>query len=608
MKSNDTKEEKGTAFLKDALSDALAVFDRKLLKNDPEAAREVLDSLEMEDRVRLISRLPGRDRVSAILLSEYAEELVKALPEPEFWITVKETGEEDSLDILRMATPQQVQHIFDLEWWEDDKLDSLAVVYWLNLLTMAGPEVPVKWFENADEELAITAFSRFFRVYKTDPDNEGAEPWRDLNNIWTLDNTYYLHFLEPKTAPAIEKTLEHICDHNSMRYYGLLEYITASLPIETETEAFRFRNARLADFGFVEFEEAIEIYAPLSDADLARLDKEAREGEYPPARVPVSEYPLALSEPPELFTNALKRVEDRQRIETVAMELGGLVNRLLIADSMDMARIESVKEAVDKAYTYIEMGLDRWTGGDPEGASAVLLSQHLINVFRAGYTRVVLLARSADRLKKQEWMNKTEYARELLDEDAPLIAGLSFRRPQLYEGADPDGNPLYREFKSAEDVARAEDALFTARVTGALFFKALGVSDREIGLLKEYFRGSGLTFSTVFITAVCRVLAGGEMAFAPLSKKDARAAIEIAMTGEAPRRIKDDVRADLKERVAEALSEVEEADESWTGKAREFVDFSLSRLEEEAGRISLADLDPRYLHCLVVYPAEEGGE
>lgn len=594
--------------MKDAVSDALAVFDRKLLKNDPEAAREVLDSLAMEDRVALISRLPGRDRVSALLLSEDAEELVQALPGPEFWITVKETGEEDSLDILRMATPQQVQHIFDLEWWHDDKLDSLAVVYWLNLLTMAGPEVPVKWFENADEELAITAFSRFFRVYKTDPDNEGAEPWRDLKNIWTLDNTYYLHFLEPKIAPAIERTLELICDHNSIRYYGLLEYITASLPIETETEAFRFRNARLADYGFVEFEEAIEIYAPLSDADLARLDKEAREHSYLPGPAPVSEYPLALSEPPFLFATALKNLEDRQRLETVAMELGGIVNRLLIADSMDMAKIESVKEAVDKAYTYIEMGLNRWTKGDPEKAASVLLSQHLTNVFRAGYTRVVLLARSADRLRRQEWMSKTEYARELLGEDAFLIAGLNFRRPKLYEGADPDGKPVYREFKSSEDLAQTEDALFTARVTGALFFRALGVSDREIGLLKEYFRGTNLTFSTVFITAVCRVLAGGEMAFAPLSEKDARAAIEIAMTGEVPRKVKDDVRADLKERVAEALSEVEESDESWIAKAREFVDFSFSRLEDEAGRTGLADLDPRYLHCLVVFPEEQSGE
>ncbi len=591
-----------------SVEEAFAALDRKLVRKDPESARRILDSLHMEDRAILISRLSGRDRLDMILLSSDADDLVKELPEPEFWITVKQLGEDDSLEILRMARPGQIQHIFDLEWWHKDKLDSLAVVYWLNLLAQAGPEVPVKWFNQADEELLISALGRFFKVYKTDPDNQGAEPWRDFKNLWTRDNTYYLHFLEPKTAPAIERVLQFISDDDPMRYYGLLEYIEASQPLETEDEAFRFRNARLADYGFIEFEEAIEIYAPLSDADLDRLDKQSPEEHLvSPGRSSMPEYPLALSEPPELFAQALKNTDDKARLETLAMELGGLVNRILVADSMDLARLESVKQALDKAYNYIETGLRRWAGDDPERAVQIVAGRHLVNIFRAGYTRVVLLARRANRMRKSGWMSKTDYSDELLGEDAAMIRGLTLLRPGFYHGTDEGGAALYKEFGSEEEVDRAEEDLLLAEVLGALFFDSLGLTDNDIELLKQYSAAAEISFSTVFITAVCRSLAGGELSFAPLSDRDARAALEIAMTGEVPRKVKEDVRHGLHERVEKALSGVEEADAKWIATARRFVDSSLKRLEEEAGRLRLEDIDPRYLQCLVVFPENGSG-
>lgn len=585
------------------VEEALSRLDHKLIREDPESARLILDSLRMEDRAELVTRFSGRARFDLIMLSQDAEALVKELPEPEFWITVKQSGDEDSLELLGMARPEQIQHIFDLEWWHHDRLDTLAVVYWLNLLSYAGPDVPVKWFQQADEELLVSAFGKFFRVYKTDPDNEGAEPWRDFQNLWSLDNVYYLHFYEPKTAPALERVLEQIRAEEDMRYYGLLEYIEGSLPLEAESEAFLFRTARLADYGFVPFEEAIEVYAPLSDAELSRLEKEAEESAAPPpGRGPVPEYPLALAEPPELFASALREIADRVRRETLAMETGGLVNRLLIADGMDLNRIESVKNVLHKAYLYIEMGLQRWSGGEPSRAARLLYSQNIINIFRAGFTEVLLLARRSNRLLEKGWMSRTDYTRELLGEDAAVIGGLALERPKQYQGTDSEGAPVYREFSSFEEVDKARQTLLLAEAVGSLLFESLGLTDQDIGFLKQYYTGHELSFSTVFITAVCRVLAGGELVFAPLSEKDARVALEIAMTREVPRKVHEDVRSDLLERVEKVLSDSEEAGEVWRAKAREFADFALSRLEQEAGRLRLSDIDPRFLQCMVVLP------
>ena len=589
--------------LSDPLAFAVSRVSRKLIRDDPKAVSEVLDGLSMEDRVRLAMNFHGQDRINLILSSADARGLVRGLPAPELWITVKELGDEDALDLIRMAHPAQIQHIFDLEWWHKGRLDPLAVAYWIALLNEAGPEAVTGWFRQADEDLVLNALSRFFQVHKTDPDNQGAEPWREFKNIWTMDDVYYLHFLEPNLAPVFERFLTFIRAEEPMKYYGLLDAIEAAGLAVTEESAFSSRTARLEDHGFVDFEEALNIYAPVSDRMLSEMERNApepREKWFPDESAPASEFPLSLRELPDLFRKALSLIEDHEVIENIRLSLGAITNRIMIADAMDLSTLEAVNQALEKAHSFVEMGLVRWAGKDMERAAHVLRTQHLFDVFRAGFTEVLQLGLRAQRLIKESRPAGRKPGIGLLGDDGLVIEGLAKPRPRFYAGAGDKGAPIYREFRTAEEVERAEKSLARARALAVLFFDAFRISRDELKSLKDGYKGLTLTWETVFLTAVGQALSGGGFRFAPLKKKDAAKAFEAMLTPEKPRRVRSDVNDQLLMRVDEALSRLMETGDEDKLLARAFVVDCLEKFEREAENLEFDDLDPRYLEWMVI--------
>jgi len=591
-----------------ALADALGRLTPQLIRRDPELAAEIIDRLPLEDRARLVARFSGKDRLDLILASRESEALTRALPAPEFWITVKQVGEEDSLQLLSMASPDQVQHILDLECWHKDNLDALGFAFWIMIMNQAGPEVVMKWFGRADEEFLISALSRFFRVYRTDPDNEGAEPWRDFDNIWTLDNVYYLHFTDPKLAPTIERMMETVRANEEQKYYGLLDVVDALASPETEARALRLRSARLEDFGFVDWDESLGIYAPLSDRELGELlDAAPRAGQRSMSleRAVAPDYPLTLKEAPGLLGRALALVEDRVALEDFRLGMATLINRILIADSMDLARLESVESALDKAHSFVEMGLGRFSGGDLEKAGRVLGEINPLLIFRAGFTEVIGLARRAHGLKREGWPAKVPFGLELMGDDGEVIEGLVKHRPRFYGGLDREGAPVFREFASKADVDRARLALSRAQALGELFLDALGVSDDEIKLLKRAHLGDRLTWEEVLLTAAGQAFCGNGFRFAPLAISDAASALGSMLTGNKPRRLMPDVEDELLRRTVGELSRLASSDESKLELAGQFIKHALARLEDEVKDLDFADLDPRYFTMMVIAPAPE---
>jgi len=576
---------------------------RSMIRNEPVQATRVLDSLELPDRVRLVMRFSGSDRVRLIELSQESESLVKALPAPELWLTIKQAGElsDDAVFLLRSADPSQLQHLADLEWWHKDAIDPLATAYWLMLFSEAGPETVTGWFNRADEELLVSAFSRFFRVYKADPENEGNEPWRELDGLWTLDDVYYLHFMDMNIAPPIQRALLAVRDAEPMKYYSLLDMIEAVPAAELENTARRLRMARLADYGFVDYDEAFEIYKPLSDRELDRMEAEApppRELYFPAG--PTSEYPLAMGRMPGLLSSALALIEDRAVMEDLSLGLASLVNRILIADSMDMSRLESVEQALAKARTFVNLGLARWSGNEVDKAAHVLRTQHAINLFRAGFTKVLRMARRAHALDRDGPYSRIEHRYELLGDHGLIIKGLMLSRPLYYRGADDKGAPVYGEFRDEDEVTRAERALERARLLELLMLKAFGVREHELKMLKEHYAGDSLAWEVVFLTAAGNLFSGKGFGFSPLAGEDASSALSAMLTKDKPRSVTPEAARRLLEMTRERLSSLAEAGEADLATASEFVDESLALLQKETQNLDLDSLDRRYVKALVI--------
>jgi hypothetical protein len=575
-------------------------LDHRLLREDPERALDLLASMEPAVQARLILSLRGRDRLALLQMSDRMQELVRLLPAPELWLTLKEVGEEDGLELLKAAAPEQLQHCLDLECWHLDMIDPLATAYWLMLLCQAGPGPAIAWFHQADEEFLIASLTRYFSVYKTDPDDEGNEPWRELENVWTLDDVYYLHFPDSNAAVIVQQFLSFVRALEPERYYGLLDLVERSVTIEQEEEAHRLRMARLADYGFVEPDEALEIYAPLSDHALAEMERGA--GGCKAEAVKAGPYPLALREPGGLLREALARIEDPEALMDLELGLAALVNRILIADQMSLNSLENIQAAVAKAHAFVDLGLARWSAGEIERAVALLAAQHPIHLFRAGFTDVLALGRQAHRQARESWLGRTPLGLELLEDDGRLIAGLQKPRPRFHQGADDQGAPMYREFQTADEVARARLALARSEALGRLFFEALGLRDPELALLKEYRFGLDLAFTAILNTALAHALLGPALAFAPLTVVQAREALAKMFTPDLPHRLLPDLESALAPQLLDRFRRLASPTESDHALVSDFLASSLRRLEAEITNLDLAKLDPRYLAAIVIAP------
>ncbi|MBT4900245.1 MAG: hypothetical protein HON56_14350, partial [Nitrospina sp.] len=94
-------------------------FPVEWVRTQPRKVEEILSGLSVEEQVRAILGLDPHLQQSLLVLSEKAVEVTQSLPVEEVYNLIKEV--EDSLLVLSMASPDQLQYIFDVEWWQGDK-------------------------------------------------------------------------------------------------------------------------------------------------------------------------------------------------------------------------------------------------------------------------------------------------------------------------------------------------------------------------------------------------------------------------------------------------------------------------------------------------------
>ena len=574
----------------------------KLVREDPERARELLDALPLAWRVQAVLQRSGKERFELILLSRRARSLTRSLPEEEWWRTIKEVGEEDALPLVAMGSNEQLAFLADLEWWYRDVLDPLMVIRWWTLFQEAGPEVLPRWFEIADEELLVLSLGKFMEVFTADPDDLGYEPWRSLR-IFTLDDSYYLHFRDPNLAPHLEQALRALRERFPQRYYTILDRVRTSIPAEEEETAGRLRRGRLLDHGFPEFEEAGLVYAYLGPERMRELEKPAPagrrvEGRSPEAAAP--RYDLVKGELPRLLGQALAGIEDPAAQEEFRFEFARLTNRVLVADAAELSSLEQLRAAAEKVCGYLEIGLEVWSDGNPAQARELVRTQRLIHLFQAGYSQAIRLHRRAKRLEEQGWFRQVENPLELLGEPVGSIArGLLRKRPLWYAGPGAKGEGQFREFQARSEILEAERAIGRAEGLGRIFFEALHLPSDALLELGRHpaVQGPTLTWTAVLLTALVRGALHQRFAFAPLEAADLPRVLAEVFTPEPPRR----VRSELREAWAQWFQRrLERVDAGLVAPGQAFYEECLRQLEEEWSRLDARRLDSKFLGTLIV--------
>lgn len=511
--------------------------------------------------------------------------LVPALPPTTFVRIARKLRDENRLELLLpLATPYQLTSLLDLDGWVTDRVDIRRARVWLHAIAVHAVADEARgalrdlMFE-MDPELWTVAMAAGTVVVEVPHDEDDArgiimDRMGSLRTWESPDGYFVVGVPDDELGRRTLHTITLIYEDDLDQGRQLLLSIQSLVPAEAEENLMRFRDGRLADLGFVEWEQAMMLLQPLDrriaarhePIDFAHLD-EADEVE-----------PSVAWRGPQLLRTVMQQLPPDQH---------GLRSReflLLVAEVMSAQRFDPGDEAlqqraIDQTQSTVSLGLEllgRETPRDTEVGTFLaerVASIGLRLVFRVGYGALDKLRRAAIALHRRGHVS-LEHPGSLLDRPwGPTIATLVGQYPEL---------PLHnakgtRPLRSLQDVAEATVLITQAGALAQLCFAPQGYGIDPIWLDRVDEAGR-LTLGDLVRTAVVHAqLPGSQHAMAPLSPADlAWAAEHLLVKGG----LADTVAHDLSKRCADlGIAEHEAA----------LVKNLLTRLQVE---LSGLELDP----------------
>jgi hypothetical protein len=558
-------------------------------------------------RKEILSLSPEKT-LDAILDSPQSAALVHSLSEEDFYFLIHDIGIEDSLPLLRLASDKQWEYIVDLEVWEKDRIDLASVTKWFDLLFQIDPNRFVKWF--LDQKTEFIEFYLFknieIKIRKTDEDPSDFD-----DAFFTFDDTFYVKFLdEPfdlesdlsdreKTAKNhrddfLSKFFKTLSAYDHFTYQNVLLETSSIIPAEAEEEACRLKNVRLAEKGFLPYEEAVGIYQPLKIQDFKKqLTKFITSEPERKLFFPVPFYHTGLLEQEDYFTNALKKIELDDVLEQIQIEFAGLCNLIISADQKKIREKDELKNTVKKACGYINIGLEKLTEDDEDldaGRCAAVIQKHpLSSIFKVGFGLALELKWRAEKWLEKSWFKRNGLLLGFWGQDwMGVLGGLLIKKPLFYDNYKT--GVLYREFVAIQDIKDTENILNEI----VAFDEILPLMNTEPELVSE----GDLTHKNFVLTLWARNYMSLSEELLPLPFDVFRNFFNDLWTGkDKPRKTS----LTMKESFLNWLSDKTGLTHyEITQKLGQTLENLFNEIESEYGAVSGEDLDPRYIHLFLI--------
>jgi len=562
---------------------------------------------------REILSLPAEKALERIVDAHQPVALVHSIPQEDLYFLAHDIGLKDSLQLLSLASNKQWEYMVDLEVWEKDRFEIRSITTWLDLLFKADPVRLIKWLISEKTEFLelylLKNIEVRIREHDQDPSDFGE-------GFFTVDDVYYIRVMEDPagqisdisesdTQPEryrrefLVKFLESVAAYDHVKYQQIIHEALSLIPAEVEEEAFRMRNVRLAEKGFLPFDEAIGIYQPLSPKNLkGRSAKSLIKEEGKELLLPVPFYPADMLKEDNLFTRSLARIKADDVLQQMQAEFAFLCNQVITADHKKARARKELRDIVKKACGYISIGLDRMTekeGGISsklrEDHCALFLKKHpLSSIFRVGYGFALKL-----KWRAEKWLDKCWFASNGLpltfwgEEWTGVLGGILIKKPLFYDNYK--SGLLYREFVSTNDIKETETKLDKIIAFDTLF-------SSMIINLKPLASYRFLSHKNLILTLWARHYLNLPEDPDPLAADKFKIFHSLLFSG--------------KGKVKNIGRPMKESFLKWVAERTGTNDFELSKslgetfeklfseIEIEYGQVSSENLDPRYIHLFLV--------
>jgi hypothetical protein len=532
----------------------------------------------------------GARRVDALLSAPDPAAAVAALSVTEVYELVTEVGLDDAAELVHLATPEQVRGCLDLEVWDRDQPRMELARPWLASIVEAGFEKLGQVWGGLDPEWRALFIKRHCRRIWDLTLGEEPDDTTDLPMYFTTDRFFTLELAgDEDTVRLLRQLLDDLYRADADLARHTIMAARSESVTELEEDSLRWRSGRLADLGYVDYYEALELFRPLeAEAVRAGEGTEDRLGNVVDGDATSANLPVAVAEH-VVARSFLARAWDRLGDDVEEMRLEGallvVVNKLLAAARTRPGDQASLRAGADYATATISLGLEVVARGDVDRAAETLRTVALGRLFRAGYTVGAKLARLASGLAPR--------AVTAGEPVTSVLNALTQPRPWFARALDEEGRPGLRPFESQADVRKVAELLARLTLRFAIA-ESLGVDLLGMKNVPE----PRPELDDHVRTAMARVVGGGELASNALAHDEVRVARAMLERGVFPEKVRTRVHKAVLARLDGARIQ------AGGDQLRDLVEGWLGDLEETLGALDATRIDARYVAGLLV---ETGG-
>ncbi len=548
----------------------------KLLREPRRITSREFNALSPEERLDIIRRTHGRQRYNLLIEAEDAEALLQKMAAQEVYLLIKELGSEYAADLVLMADVEQFTTFFDLDCWQGDIFDGAKGLQWLSLLLEGGEEKILQTVRELDFELLVLLVKKHVKVLHGPEDIEDDDIRVEAVQ---RDGGYEIEYRDEESAKSIGMLLNTLLRGDGDFYQRLLEAVRWEQEALLEEEVYQWRRGRLLDQGFPDPFEAMAVYAPLSPERFV-AEKQQKTSVLPGEKgVPPGFY-LTAARPGGILAEVLAGGIR----EEIAWELSYLINKVLIADRVDVGDVAQVQETSEAVYRYLNLALEQLSDGDSLKAAALFDEIYLEHLFRFGFSLTLHLRQHAEQIRKSPVGSYL---------DGPfraLVTALLHKKPRFFEGLSESDRGGERSFATLRDLTLTEEWLRRLEVQRRLFDGRLGFdlpTPQTIDLAGCYPEDAeDLTLTDFFLTALGNRILGRAFVPEPIPQTE---------LSELHRRISHEGSLDetLRRETIRWLDSLEPG-------AGAFGGYCLDLWQEEFCHLRAADIDPRYGCGLIV--------
>jgi hypothetical protein len=473
-------------------------------------------NLDIRRQAELVLRLPAEQRARFLLEAPKPMALVRALPDGDFYLTVREIGPQGALPLLALASASQIAHLLDLESWRRDRFDPLRSGAWVALLVEAGESTIRRFARTIDDETLILLFRLWAKVQALDIDHEeptkghGIGDIGDERGFLSPDGANLFSPERSEHAVAARRLAEVLYVDDPNRYLGIIRSALFELPSEVEETALHWRASRLEEHGYPTWDEALSIYAPPETIPSAlaepMLPAAADEKALAAPRAA-----LRVLGPTGLIVHGVDAMSPADR-ERALFGLMALANRVLVADGGDAGSIATHALVMERAGAYVGVALEARGASDGAAVAPILAEVPVVELFREGYARAAALQSRARLMLKDGWGRGHAKPEELID--VPLRArlrALLLPRPLFVAFAEGEESMAARDFRTLAEIDETRVTLELCEALGETLLTRRGLTVADI--LNDERRPFEDTprFSTLLLTALAWHATRGEL-------------------------------------------------------------------------------------------------